>query len=94
MEQITQISQVFRISLDQIFWALARYNKVFSKLFNGGCKNVFCKCIQQLEEKGDGPLFIKNWKSNITHFFGLNRYNGLQIVITVYKIVTTVYQSL
>jgi hypothetical protein len=47
MEQITQISQVFRVSLDQRSWALAMYSKVFSKLFNGGCKNVFCKYIQQ-----------------------------------------------
>jgi hypothetical protein len=94
MEQITQISQVFRTSLDQRSWALAMYGKVFLKLFNGGCKNVFCNCIQQLEEKVDGPPFIKSWKSNITHFFGLNRYNGLQIVITVYKIVTMIYKSL
>jgi hypothetical protein len=47
MEQITQISQVFRTSLDQRSWALVRYSKVFSKLFNGGCKYVFCKYIQQ-----------------------------------------------
>jgi hypothetical protein len=94
MEQITQISQVFRTSLDQRSWALARYSMVFSKLFNGGCKNVFCKYIQLLEEKGDGPPFIKSWKPSITHFFGPNRYNDLQIIITVYKIVTTVYKSL
>jgi hypothetical protein len=77
MEQITQISQVFRTSLDQRSWALDRYSKVFSNLFNGGCKNVFFKCIQQQEEKGDDPPFIKSWKPSITHFFGLNRYNGL-----------------
>jgi hypothetical protein len=47
MEQITQISQVFRTNLDQRSWALAKYSKVFSKLFNGDCKNVFCKYIQQ-----------------------------------------------
>jgi hypothetical protein len=60
MEQITQISQVFRISSDQRSSVLARYSNVFSKLFNGGCKNVFCKCVQQSEEKGDGPPFIKS----------------------------------
>jgi hypothetical protein len=60
MEQITQISQVFRTSLDQRSSALVMYSKVFSKLFNGGCKNIFCKCIQQQEEKGDGPPFIKS----------------------------------
>jgi hypothetical protein len=68
MEQITQVSQVFRTSLDQRSWVLARYSKVFSKLFNGGCKNVFYKCVQQHEEKGDGPPFIKSWKPSITHF--------------------------
>jgi hypothetical protein len=68
MEQITEISQVFKTSLDQRSWVLARDSKVYSKLFNGGCKNVFCKCVQQLEEKGDDPPFIKSWKSIITHF--------------------------
>jgi hypothetical protein len=89
MEQITQIWQVFRINLDQRSWALARYSKVFAKLFNGGCKNVFCKCIQQLEEKGDDPPFIKSWTPSITHFFGLNRYNGLQNYYNGLQIVTT-----
>jgi hypothetical protein len=63
MEQITQISQVFRTSLDQRSWVLARYSKIFSKLSNGSYKNVFLQVYPTNKREREMVPFYQELKN-------------------------------